>query len=248
MVTTLTIARARARLGRMETPELNGSQRAILDLLKHRGSTTVPRLAKALALNVETVRGHVNGLVREDLVRREDAIRDGPGRPEIVFGLTADAERLFPRREADILGRLAEFLRRTDHQSVLDEFFDEWIAEHRDAAMARVESLSGRARLDEVAAILSELGFMAVVEDGDGAEGIADEDTSARLRLCHCPLRGLVEATKMPCRAEIGLVQELVGHELARESYIPAGDASCSYRIATGAAADAGAGAAAGPA
>lgn len=230
----------------METPELNSSQRAILDLLKHRGSMTVPRLAGALDLNVETVRGHVNGLVRKDLIRREGSIRDGPGRPEIVFGLTADAERLFPRREADILRRLAEFLRRTNHQSVLDDFFDEWIAEHRDAAMARVEHLSGRERLDEVAAILSELGFMAVVDDAtsdadaeaDCAVDAASAGGGPRLRLCHCPLRGLVKATKMPCRAEIGLVQELVGRELARESYIPAGDASCSYRIAAGSSAD----------
>jgi len=217
----------------METPELNGSQRAILDLLKHRGSMTVPRLAKALALNVETVRGHVNGLVREDLVRREDAIRDGPGRPEIVFGLTADAERLFPRREADILKRLAEFLRRTDHQSVLDAFFDEWIGEQRDAALARVEKLTGRERLDEVAAILSELGFMAIVDEGEAS---GSPTGGPRLRLCHCPLRGLVEATKTPCRAEVELVQELVGRELGRESYIPAGDASCSYRMVDGSA------------
>jgi predicted ArsR family transcriptional regulator len=221
----------------METPELNSSQRAILDLLKHHGSMTVPRLANVLDLNVETVRGHVNGLVHKDLVRREDAIRDGPGRPEIVFGLTADAERLFPRREADILRRLADYLRRTDHQSVLDGFFDEWIAGHRDAAMARVEHLSGRERLDEVAAILSELGFMAAVDVPDGVDAAAG-DAGARLRLCHCPLRGLVEVTKMPCRAEIGLVQELVGRQLSRESYIPAGDASCSYRLSVGSAVD----------
>ena len=210
----------------MDTPALNASQRVILDLLKHRGSTTVPRLAQALDLNVETVRGHENRLVREDLVRREAAIRDGPGRPEIVYRLTADAERLFPRREADILRRLAEFLRRTNHQALLDEFFDEWIAERRLAALARVEGLAGRERLEEVASLLSELGFMAIVEDAP-----AD---APRLRLCHCPLRGLVEATKLPCRVEIGFVRELLGEDLVRESYIPAGDASCSYRMESG--------------
>jgi len=210
----------------MDSPALNASQRAILDRLKHGGNTTVPRLAQALDLNVETVRGHVNGLVREDLVRREDAIRDGPGRPEIVYGLTADAERLFPRREADILRRLAEFLRRTNHQAVLDAFFDEWIGERRAEALARLEGLAGRERLEEVAALLSELGFMAVVEDASAG--------GPRLRLCHCPLRGLVEATRMPCRVEIGFVRELLGEDLVRESYIPAGDASCSYRMEGG--------------
>lgn len=222
----------------MDTPKLNGSQRAILDLVKYRGGGTVPNLAEALELNVETVRGHVKGLVAADLLRREGTVGgDGPGRPEILYRLTSAAERLFPRREAELLRRLAEYLRRSGQQPLLDGFFDEWITERRAEAMSRVAGLSGRERLDEVAAILSELGFMAIVEEGDGAERATDaeaaldaEGRAPRLRLCHCPLRALVDATKTPCRAEAGLVGELLGHELVRESYIPAGDASCSYR------------------
>ena len=206
----------------MEIPELNTTQRTILDLLKHDGSSTVPRLAVALDLNVETVRGHVSGLERMQLVHRQGRIADGPGRPEILFTLSAAAERLFPRGEADVLKRLAEHLRRSGNQDVLDDFFDEWIRERREAAMARVSGLEGTERLEEVAAILSELGFMAVVSGADD---------SADLRLCHCPLRGLVEATTTPCRAEIDLVQALLGRELTRLSYIPAGDVSCSYRV-----------------
>lgn len=207
-------------------PRLNASQRTILDLLKYRGKQTIPGLAAALDLNVETVRGHVKGLVREELVRREGSVSDGPGRPEILYGLTADAERLFPRNEPEILRRLAGYLRRTDHQDLLDEFFDEWLAERRQEAMARVSHLEGDERLNEVATIMSELGFMALVERTDG---------TSRLRLCHCPLRSLIEETRMPCRAEIGFVRELLGEELTRETYIPAGDASCSYRTAAGA-------------
>lgn len=207
----------------MELPELNTSQRAILDLLKRLGRATVPTLAAELALNIETVRGHLKRLERDSLVRREGSLRDGPGRPEILFGLSEGAEELFPRREPQVLGELAAYLLRSGLDTALDGFFDEWIAERRSAALLRIEGLKGRARLEEIAAILSELGFMAVVDD--------DED-EARLRLCHCPLRGLVEATRMPCRVEIELVQELVGCELQRESYIPDGDPACSYRIA----------------
>lgn len=220
----------------MDIPKLNGSQRAILDLVKYRGGGTVPGLADALDLNVETVRGHVKGLVAEELLRREGTVREGPGRPEIVYRLTPAAERLFPRREAELLRRLAEHLRRSGHQPMLDGFFDEWIAEHRAEAMTRVANLSGRERLDEVASILSELGFMAIVDEGNGAREAREAVNGARgsdprLRLCHCPMRALVDATRTPCRAEVGLVGELLGRELVRESYIPAGDASCSYRI-----------------
>ncbi len=205
----------------MDIPKLNSSQRAILDLFKYRGTQTIARLADVLGLNVETIREHVRRLAQEGLVRREGTRSEGRGRPEIEYGLTADAERLFPRREPEVLRLLAEYLRREDHQDVLEGFFDEWIDERKSAAAERVAGLFGRDRLDEVADILSELGFMAVVDD--------EADGPPRLRLCHCPLRSLVDATKMPCRVEIGLVQELLGADLVRETYIPAGDASCSY-------------------
>jgi predicted ArsR family transcriptional regulator len=205
----------------MEIPRLSHSQRAILDLMKYQGEMTVPRLAGLLSLNVETVRDHVRRLIAEDLVRREGSVREGPGRPEIIYGLTADAEILFPRREAEMLQRLAEHLIGSGNQQLLHDFFDGWLDERRESALARVRHLEGRARLDEVAAVMSEFGFMAVVDEApDGP----------RLRLCHCPIRGLVDATKIPCRAEIGFVKELLGETLIRERYIPAGDASCTYR------------------
>jgi predicted ArsR family transcriptional regulator len=128
---------------------------------------------------------------------------------------------LFPRREAEVLRELALHLVRTGQEQILRDFFDAYVDARREAAMARVGPLEGRARLDEAARILTELGFMARVEEAP--EG-------PKLRLCHCPLRELVEVSTIPCRAEIGFVRELLGEGSSRVSYIPDGDASCSYR------------------
>jgi predicted ArsR family transcriptional regulator len=133
-----------------------------------------------------------------------------------------NAEQLFPRREGEVLQRLARFLKETKNEALLTAFFDEYIAERREAAMSRVDGLHGGARVDEAAAILSELGFMAVSEQ---------VGELPQLRLCHCPLRELVEATSVPCRAEIGFVRDLLGEEMTRVSYIPSGDRSCCYRL-----------------
>ncbi|HSH44556.1 MAG TPA: helix-turn-helix domain-containing protein, partial [Longimicrobiales bacterium] len=210
----------------MKTPGLGESQQGILDALKRRGPTTVPRLAEALGLNVETVRAHLRALSGHELVRKAGSRSRGRGRPELVYELTPKAEALFPRREGELLRRLARYLQETGNEDLLAEFMDGFIGERREEALSRVEGLEGRARLEEAARVLSDLGFMAELE-GEGA--------SPRLRLCHCPLRELVEETKLPCRAEIGFVKELLGEELSgagglrRQSYIPAGDASCSY-------------------
>lgn len=205
----------------MQAPGLSASQRGILDLLKRRGSAGVPELAAGVSLNVETVRHHVRALESLGYVERRGTRAAGPGRPEVVYGLTAAAETLFPRREGEVLRALAEHLKETGNESLLEEFFATYIGARRGDALARVEGLAGDARVEEVARILTELGFMAMAETGRDR---------ARLHLCHCPLRELVEVSRVPCRAELGFIRELLGERLTRLAYIPSGDASCSYR------------------
>jgi predicted ArsR family transcriptional regulator len=205
----------------LNAPGLGESQRSILEALKRSGTATTPRLAAELGLNVETVRSHLRALLGHGLVRQGPGVRSGPGRPETVFGLTAAAEALFPRREGEVLQALTAFLEGEGKQELLGRFYERYIGSRREGALARVAHLEGRARLDEVARILSELGYMAHIEET--AEG-------PMLRLCHCPVRELVEVTMVPCRAEVGFVTELLGEKLTRVSYIPSGHAACSYR------------------
>lgn len=203
---------------------LGGSQRRLLDELKRRGTATIPELAAEVGRNIETVRGHLKSLVEYGLVQRTASRSTGRGRPEVVYGLTLDAEAFFPRREGETLRELASHLVKTGKAQVLQEFFEGRIGERRAEALARVQHLEGRARVEEVARIFSELGFMAVVGNDAGAP---------QLRLCHCPIRELVHSTRIPCMTEIGLVKELLGERLTRVSYLPAGDASCSYQLET---------------
>ncbi|MBI2406817.1 MAG: helix-turn-helix domain-containing protein [Gemmatimonadetes bacterium] len=194
--------------------------RSLLDALKYRGRATVPELASDLDLNVETVRDHLRTLEGRELVRRDGTLQQGPGRPEIVFVLTAAAEALFPRREAEILRELAQFMVAHRQAPLLRDFFREYVSERREQGLARVEGLTGRKRVREVARIMDEMGFMPVLEDhGD------------TLRLCHCPMRGLVEATDLPCREEIGLLRELLDGSLTRVSHMPHGDLACAYKV-----------------
>lgn len=212
---------SRGTAGRGVTaPGLRGGRRSVLSALKRLGGASVPRLAGTVRLNIETVRAHLKALAAAGLVTRQGTRRRGPGRPEVLYALTPAAESLFPRREAEVLRDLALFLKDTGRHDLLEEFFERLIARRRAEALPRLRGLTGRPRLEAAARILSEQGFMAVVEDDGG---------SPRLRLCHCPLRDLVEVSTVPCRAEAGFVRELVGGGLSRVSYIPAGDAACAY-------------------
>ena len=200
---------------------LGESQARILEHLKRRGTSTIPVLAEDVGLNVETVRAHLRALNRDGLVRRGGSRPQGPGRPEILYELTPAAESLFPNREGELLRLLAEYLKTSGKAELLRAFFHEYAEGRRTEAVGRLKGKRGDERLEEVARILSEEGFMAEIEEDDAGRRL--------LRLCHCPMRNLVEATRAPCRAELGFVSELLGAKLTRVSYIPAGDAACCY-------------------
>lgn len=217
--------RDEARHTRIATSGLGDSQRRILEILKREGERSVGELAGELDLAAETIRAHLRALAGHDLVTRSSARKNGPGRPEVLHGLTREAEALFPNAEGHLLHDLASYLRDEGHEGLLEAFFEARTANLKKDARARMKGLTGRRRLEEVAAILSEEGFMAEVVEAEGGG-------EPRLRLCHCPLKEIVSVSPLPCRAEISWIRDLLGEDLARRSWMPDGDRTCTYTIA----------------
>lgn len=199
------------------------TQGLILRHLKRRGSGTIPEIARELGLSVETIRTHLKSLGSEGLVERQGRRRSGPGRPEILYGLTDASEALFPNREGELLQELATYLEDRGQSDLVRAFFDVQVDRRRAAVRERIDGLGDDDRIEAVAEVLSEEGFMAEV--------VTDEEGRKLLRLCHCPMKNLVEVTRVPCRSELGFVREMLGKRLVRISYIPAGDSACCYAL-----------------
>jgi len=211
----------------MEPTSPKGTPGRILEHLKRSGPASIPDFARAFELSPETVRAHVRALAARGWIREAGRRSEGRGRPERLWALTQEAERLFPRREGEILQGLAAYLGETGQEKVLVHFLERFAAERRLAAAERLKGLEGRERLDEVARILTDEGYMAEIQDGEAG-------APPRLRLCHCPMRELVDVTRAPCKAEISFVRALVGQSLARVEYIPDGGAACAYAVGDG--------------
>lgn len=207
----------------MTAKRMGESKGRILDHIKRHGSSTIPALAEALQLSVETVRTHLATMVDDGLVAREGTRVRGRGRPEIIYGLTGEADAMFPNREAAMLTDLVEFLKMGGRTDLIRQFFDERVGERRQAALARVEGLEGDERLAEASRILTEEGYMPEIDRDDHDRPV--------LRLTHCPLRKLVDVTRAPCHAELGFVRELLDATLERVAYIPSGDSACCYTL-----------------
>jgi len=218
----------------VDGPGLGESRRRLLERVKRAGECTLGELEAGFGLNPETLRVHLDALVAQGLVERSGVRRSGPGRPRVLYRLTARGEALFPRREGELLRELASFLQSEGHGDVLEDFFAARLARRRRELLPRVAGRTGPARLGAVAAILAEEGFLAeIVAGGDGPQ----------LRLCHCPLRELVAVSDLPCRFELALLRALLGAPPRREAFIPEGSPACAYRVparATGAGAGTG--------
>ena len=204
-------------------PGLGESQRLLLESLKLKGEATLTELGEEIVLARETIRDHLKTLKGLGLVVRTGVKRSGAGRPEVQYRLSALGEELFPQGERKLLQELVRYLIGNGHQALLEEFFEAWGESQREDLQAKVRDLETSDRLEAVAEILTDQGFLADVAGGPTGP--------PRLRIFHCPLCGLVDVCQLPCQAESALLSDLLGARLEREAFMPDGDATCTYAV-----------------
>ena len=161
---------------------------------------TVDELAAALGVTGNAVRAHLATLERDGLVEPR-GVRRGVSKPAIAYGLTAEAEQLFPRAYEPVLRELVAVLGAELGEEATTSLLRET---GRRLAAGRVAGGELRARLEAAAAVLGDLGGAAAVEERDG---------HAFIRGRSCPLAGAVAGHHYPslCVLAEALVAELVG-------------------------------------
>lgn len=190
----------------MTTPSLNmrfpqTTRGKILAALR-RGAGTVEELARSLGLTDNAVRAHLSTLERDGLVRAE-GVRRGPGagKPATLYAVPPEAELLFSRAYAPVLGAL------------LDELAEQLPAERRVDVMRavgrRLAAGIGRptgepleARVQAAVALLNALGGDAHLEE---------HEEKLVIRGSGCPLSAATSRRPEVCRAVEALLTEVVG-------------------------------------
>lgn len=77
----------------------------IVGILKQQGRATVDELSKELGITLMAVRLHLVVLERDGLVTR-GTVREGPGRPTLIYRLTEQAEEVFPKHYDQLANNL----------------------------------------------------------------------------------------------------------------------------------------------
>ncbi len=176
----------------------------ILALLR-RSSRTVNELAEALGLTDNAVRAHLATLERDGLVEQTGS-RPGFRKPNLIYGVTPAAGRFFPKPYGPVLQQLIVVLSERLPAHELDDALRE--VGHRLAALYRddVQGEDLRERVVQAAGVLTELGGLAEVEEGEGKLLIRGFD---------CPLATAVEGHPDTCCLAEAMLSELAGAPVA---------------------------------
>lgn len=178
------------------------STRGKIVLLLRGSGRTVEDLVKELNLTDNAIRSHLFTLERDGLITQSGVVK-GYRKPHFVYGLTAEAEDLFPKPYDTLFNQLLESLKERLSSKALKD-----VLKDVGGRLARVKidafgnNPSIAARLDNALKSLEELG---------GAAEISLNKAGAVIKSGGCPLSVAVADHPEVCKLAEALIAEIVG-------------------------------------
>lgn len=201
------------------------SRKQILEHLKRSGEASVAELSRALSLTPVTIRHHLEALKAEKLIADPRARRkSGPGRPEMVYQLTARADRHMPRNYGELCACLLETIRSAKPALSLPQTLGQMgVTLGIEASMPGKPGSKRRARA--VRQFLESRGYFPDLAESDGA---------LKLTLANCPYLEAARETQALCNFDHSLLAELFGQEVRVTGRIVDREPVCTFSIARG--------------
>lgn len=200
------------------------TRRALINLLKQVGAMDSQDLAARLGVSAMAIRQHLYALQDERLVTYVEEAR-AMGRPVKLWQLTPEANRLFPDGYAELTLGLIESVREAFGEAGLEKLLEVRTRHQIEAYQAQISDATLLQRLEVLAAIRTDEGYMADVE--------VLEDGSFLLVENHCPICAAATACAGFCSRELEIFQQVLGTEVTieRTEHIVSGARRCAYRI-----------------
>lgn len=195
------------------------SRHRIVEVLKRRHRASVTELSQALDLTPVTIRHHLESLLEDQVVSDPVPRRKaGPGRPEMVYALTARADRLTPRNYGELCACLLQALDQpaVEPSGALSHAGSELGSQAR----GRVE----RSRLSALIRFLEARGYYPSVDES--AEGTV-------VVLANCPYLEVARAMPHFCRFDVALLESALEASVSVEASIAEHQPACRMRISS---------------
>jgi iron-sulfur cluster biosynthesis transcriptional regulator SufR len=203
--------------------QMQETRRKILELLKVKGPMSADRLSEELGISSMGTRQHLKALEHDDLISHRSQ-QGGMGRPGFIYSITEIGDELFPRAYSQMANSLLEAIKLLDGEDGIDRIFEKRTGNLKIQYQARMDGMSIEERIQELADIRTEEGYMADWEKLD-----AD---SFLLREHNCSICKIANECPQACKYELKLFQEVFKDaKVTREDHMIKGDQMCTYRI-----------------
>ncbi len=190
--------------------------------MKKRGEATADEMATATGLTVSAVRQHLAGLAADGLVEHR-SLRTGPGRPRHAHKLTTKGHALFPAAYGDLTNELLDYFADAD-PDLVDLAFERRRQRRTEAARARLSGLDLAGKVEELARVLDEDGYMATAE--------SMPDGTFRIIEHHCAIFGVARRYGQACASEIAFIRDVLPEaDVERVHHMVSGAHMCAYEV-----------------
>lgn len=204
---------------------MNDRRLQLLHILKTLGPRSTSSLANRLEMTLAGTRKHLKLLERDKLVA-SSGIAGGVGRPDLVWRLTETGHNRFPDTHETLTLDLIGAIRSVFGEAGLDKLIATREGETTTRYVRALSSASSaRQKIEHLAELRSEEGYMAQVEQVD--------DRTWRLAENHCPVCAAARVCQGLCRSEQAIFRQVLGKSFTveRDEYLLDGARRCSYLI-----------------
>ncbi len=200
-----------------------GLRGEVLLELKRAQPLTAKQLAEKTGVSPNAVRHHLRELEAESLIVYGREQR-GVGAPTYAYRLSTAGEALFPRAYEETLTHLLDRVAEKAGRQAAVGLFEDHYRELTRKVQAELDGVGASERVDIVARLMSDGGYMAEWEAAPGG---------GRFRLSehNCAIRAVAERFPEVCAAEEKFLREVLGAAVERRTHIPSGCNSCEYAI-----------------
>ena len=196
----------------------------ILRTIKTQGRASVAEMAQRLAISPISVRHHLSTLQAEGLVKSSE-VRQGVGRPRLVYALTDAGQERFPARYVRLSERLLDELKSTLPPQALEDMFtrmaEGMVAEYA----ARLEGKNTEEKMALLMELLGTEGFLA--QWNRTGETISLTEYS-------CPYLRIGQRHPEVCAIDQTVIQQVLNANVEKTTCVLDGADRCVFVISPG--------------
>lgn len=204
--------------------KISSRQHQILEhLLESRNGLSVDELAKALDISRTGVQQHFVVLERDGYIRKS-TLNKTAGRPVTIYVITDKGNNYFPKQYAWFSELILSDLQQEIGPERFKAYMQKLGSKLADKLRGKFEGKNLNERVDELASVMTDLGFQVKVD-------MESQTESPNMEAYNCIYHDLAQKHHEICEFDLALMSSLLDKEVEQLSCMAKGDCNCSFRV-----------------